>query len=504
VACGVLLAEYLILSLRMDAASLTQRGGSWRVFASVGLLPAFGIVVVTGALMARGGELAPAQPVAARSRAGFLVGHALLYGAFYATSAIVFGEAPPPPGCTFALPVGWAVIGAASACTLFVALVGVQGVVRGLTMLLPWVPLGLVASVFALTSRALWASMSDATLKVVVAELRLVAPGVTSIPTESVIALRDFDVAIAPQCSGIEGAVLILALVGGYLVTMRRALVFPQALLLLPIGVFAALAANTLRISAIVLLGAYVDADLACGAFHSKAGWVVFSAIALTLAALARRVPALGARAPEPGALTENPVAPYLMPILAMIATAMITGLFAVGADPLYGVRVVAGGLALWIYRASYQALPRGVSLVALMVGAAVGAGWVLTDRHGGSQGPLPVPSLLWIASHVAGSVALVPACEELAFRGYVLPRMVSRDFEAVTPRVWTPFAILGSSLAFGLVHERWVAGTLAGLAFALVQRRTGRLADAVATHATANAVVALHVLVARDWGGWS
>ena len=394
-------------------------------------------------------------------------------------------------------------LGAASALTLFVALVGVRGVLRGLTVLLPWVPLGLVASLVALTSRALWARMSFATLEVVIAELRLVAPGVTSVPGENVISLRDFDVAIAPQCSGVEGAVLIIALVGGYLVTMRRALVFPRALVLLPIGVLAALVANTLRISAIVLLGAYVDADLACGAFHSKAGWVLFSAIALTLAALARRVPALGARAPEQGALAENPVAPYLMPLLAMIATAMVTGLFAVGADPLYGLRVIAGALGIWVYRASYRALPRGVLLVSVMVGAAVGAAWVVTDRHGGSQGPLAVPSSLWIASHVAGSVALIPACEELAFRGYVLPRMVSRDFEAVTPKVWTPLAIVGSSLAFGLLHERWVAGTLAGFVFAGVQRRTGRLTDAVVAHAVANAVVTLHVLVAGDWGGW-
>jgi membrane protease YdiL (CAAX protease family) len=52
--------------------------------------------------------------------------------------------------------------------------------------------------------------------------------------------------------------------------------------------------------------------------------------------------------------------------------------------------------------------------------------------------------------------------------------------------------------LAFGLLHERWLAGALAGLVFAMVQIRTGRLAEAFAAHAASNAVVAIWVL-ARD-----
>lgn len=52
------------------------------------------------------------------------------------------------------------------------------------------------------------------------------------------------------------------------------------------------------------------------------------------------------------------------------------------------------------------------------------------------------------------------------------------------------------SSLAFGLLHgERWVAGSLAGLIYAAVFLRRGRIGDAVAAHATTNALLAAWVL---------
>ena len=66
-----------------------------------------------------------------------------------------------------------------------------------------------------------------------------------------------------------------------------------------------------------------------------------------------------------------------------------------------------------------------------------------------------------------------------------------------------TGFSFLASSVAFGLLHERWLAGTLAGMAFALAAGRRGRLADAVVAHMTANGLLALLALATRNWGLW-
>ena len=109
-----------------------------------------------------------------------------------------------------------------------------------------------------------------------------------------------------------------------------------------------------------------------------------------------------------------------------------------------------------------------------------------------------------WIAFRVVGAVLFVPIAEELAFRGFLLRRLASTDFESVGWREfsWGPFLI--SSVAFGLLHgDRWLAGSVAGAIFALAQIRRGRIGDAIAAHAVANALVAAWVLIAGGWQLW-
>ena len=103
----------------------------------------------------------------------------------------------------------------------------------------------------------------------------------------------------------------------------------------------------------------------------------------------------------------------------------------------------------------------------------------------------------------MVGSALVVPLCEELAFRGYLLRRLQSGDFTSVSPRAWTWLSLIASSLVFGALHGRWFAGSLAGLAYAVLLVRTGRLGEAVAAHAVTNAIIALWVLSTGDWSHW-
>src|SRR5262249_56450267 len=43
-----------------------------------------------------------------------------------------------------------------------------------------------------------------------------------------------------------------------------------------------------------------------------------------------------------------------------------------------------------------------------------------------------------WIVLRIVGSVVFVPVAEELAFRGFLLRRLQSSDFEGVSPRRFT------------------------------------------------------------------
>jgi len=100
----------------------------------------------------------------------------------------------------------------------------------------------------------------------------------------------------------------------------------------------------------------------------------------------------------------------------------------------------------------------------------------------------------------VLGYVVVVPFAEELAFRGYLTRRLIAADFTRVEAGRFTWPSFLVSSLAFGLLHDP-LAGTLAGMLFALALYRRGRLWDAVLAHAIANGGLLIWGLSTGSWG---
>jgi CAAX prenyl protease-like protein len=117
--------------------------------------------------------------------------------------------------------------------------------------------------------------------------------------------------------------------------------------------------------------------------------------------------------------------------------------------------------------------------------------------------GASPLFAACWLAARVVGAVVTVPIAEELAFRGYLGRRLIDGDFERVAFRTFTWLAFLGSSVLFGLMHGRWLAGTIAGMAYALVLYRRGELGDAISAHAVTNALIAAYVLATGAYTLW-
>ena len=111
---------------------------------------------------------------------------------------------------------------------------------------------------------------------------------------------------------------------------------------------------------------------------------------------------------------------------------------------------------------------------------------------------------MTWLAFRVVGSVITVPIAEELAFRGYLIRRLVASDFTTVRPGQFTWLSFVISSMLFGVLHGRWLAGTLAGMAYALALYRRGEIVDAIVAHATTNALIAGFVLATGNWSLWS
>ncbi len=371
-----------------------------------------------------------------------------------------------------------------------------------------------LAAAAALTAtplvRGLWEPTTRATFWLVKLILSGVVDDLVVQPERMRLGTLRFGVIISPECSGLEGIGLLLIFGVLWLVLFRDELRFPRALLLLPAGVGILYLANALRIAALVLIGDAGAREIAVRGFHSQAGWISFNLVAFGLLLAARRI-GWFRRAPMAPvtAREERPAAPFLMPLLAILAAGMISGAMSGGFEWFYGLRVLAGGAALWFFRKHYGAIDFRCGWQGPAAGVIVFVLWVWGDTPAAPTPAAlvaapPALSWAWIVLRVIGGTLMVPVAEELAFRGFGLRRLIADDFESVSWQTFTWPSLLISSLLFGLMHgERWLAGIAAGIVYALVMLWRGRLGDAVVAHGVTNGLLAIWVLVYGRWELW-
>jgi exosortase E/protease (VPEID-CTERM system) len=363
-------------------------------------------------------------------------------------------------------------------------------------------------------TQELWYPLATATLWIVYALLRLVYTDVIYELADHTIGTPAFEVAIAPSCSGYEGIGLITLFLALYLWLFRKHLRFPRALWLFPAGILTIWVTNAGRLATLIAIGTSVSPEIAVGGFHSKAGWLSFLLVALGLVTVAHRVQLFAlAKRPLLSTGTTTLATALLMPLLVMLGTMILTAAVSHDFDWLYPVRASAMGVALWSFRSVYRQFTWTWSWPAIAIGGAVFMVWMLLEPpvdSGTTALAHGIASLsggmaaLWVGFRVLGSVLMVPLAEELAFRGYVMRKLVARDFENVPLGHFTWPAFLLSSVVFGVLHGRWVAGSLAGMGYALALTRHGQLADAVLAHMTTNALIAAYVLTHNAWALWS
>jgi exosortase E/protease (VPEID-CTERM system) len=363
----------------------------------------------------------------------------------------------------------------------------------------------------------LWEPASRATFHIISTLLTPFVSGFVADPSRYLIESPTFGVIIAKECSGLEGVALMLMFGGLWLAFFRKEYRFPRALILLPIGIAVLWTTNIIRITLLFLIGHAGWVDVAAGGFHSQAGWIAFVSVALGLLAVSHRIAWLRRDLPAPAHAAHANAADveaYLVPLLVIIAAGMLSGAVSGGFEWLYPLRVVAAIAALWAYRAHYRAMDWRWDWVAVAAGIVVFAIWrvpelvVAPAAEAGMPAALassaPGVMALWLLLRTVGGVITVPIAEELAFRGFLMRRLVSADFARVPFASAPAWAVLVSSVIFGALHGgRFVEGALAGLIYAWVIRRRGSIGDAIVAHATTNALIALGVLLNGEWRYW-
>ncbi|HSZ07116.1 MAG TPA: exosortase E/protease, VPEID-CTERM system [Steroidobacteraceae bacterium] len=512
-AIETLLISGLIQSPALDdltgAAKLTHDLQHWVFRFAIAYAGSFAILLYLRGNIAGIAAAAAAAPV----RIGWLLLHVALLAPFASLSSLLYRGGALP----FALlNVGWHACGLAAATALLAGMAPLRTWMDALrrTGALPFyslVPASGAMLVFKLT-QLLWAPAAALTFRLVSVVARPLIPSLRVDAATLTLITDHFAVQVSEVCSGLEGVGLMIAFCTAWLWYFRREYIFPRALIILPAAVTLIFLLNTLRIAALLIIGDAGHEDIATVGFHSQAGWIVFNAAAFGVAYTAKHSRWLNRAAPRPAPGAYDATPAYLMPLLAILAAGMITHALSAGFDFLYPLRIICAVAALWAYRSRYTGLDWSISWRGVGTGVAVFVVWAAVAHF--VTTPAPMPQTLarltgperaaWIGCRAAAAIITVPIAEELAYRGFLMRRIVGEAFESVPLRTVHWRAVAASAVVFGLMHgSLWFPGIVTGLAYGAVAVKTGKIGESVAAHATTNTLVALQVLCLDQWQLW-
>jgi CAAX prenyl protease-like protein len=184
-----------------------------------------------------------------------------------------------------------------------------------------------------------------------------------------------------------------------------------------------------------------------------------------------------------------------------------------------YGLTVAVVGALLALWWRDYGELAAQVwptareALLAVAVGLVVFALWISLDAPWMRVGeptasfvPLDAQGQpMWplIAVRWVGAALLVPVMEELFWRSFLMRWLEHGSFESVVPQSVSLRAVVLSTFVFTLAHTLWLGAVVAGLAYAWLYRRTGKLWVPVIAHAVTNGVLGVWVVMTGNWAFW-
>lgn len=524
---GVTLLEYLVLSQMFDAKDLVEPAGLEHLFGHVGELFPLGFMILAATLLVAGqGARKALDTLAPFRRLGLRVSLLwLVHLLFFATTAAlgmklkgVDAHVASPPRELFFLFCLAATGTLVTVCLATWRVRTMRQAFHGLHRpLLIGAAVGAIAWSAGVGVRLLWQPLAWLTLEIVHALLTLIFEDAVASVEHFVVGTERFFVTVAPECSGIEGVGVMFIFVSAYLYIHRQRLRWPLAATILPMAVVVMWLVNSVRLTALILLGTWYSPEVALGGFHARAGWLLFTFVALaTMVFVGRsRIYARAGAPLEVSASTQergsatSPEVVYLLPLLSVLSVSLATSLFTSGFDHFYPLRVVVVALVLWTFRRHYRVEKWSPPWLALALGLALAALWIWgfaeptdtsIDTGEVLAGLHPVWASVWLAFRVIGTTITVPLIEELAFRGYLMRRITRQEFESLDYRQAGWLGLFVSSLAFGLLHSQWLLGLAAGFVFGLLAMTRGRLTDAIVAHALTNLVLVLYVFWSGNW----
>ncbi|MDO9204581.1 CAAX prenyl protease-related protein [Methylotenera sp.] len=110
---------------------------------------------------------------------------------------------------------------------------------------------------------------------------------------------------------------------------------------------------------------------------------------------------------------------------------------------------------------------------------------------------------ILWLSVRICGAALIVPVMEELFWRSFVMRWIDNKEFQSLSPKNISFYALIVSSCLFGLEHQLWLAGLFAGVIYGLLYKIYKNLWVPIFAHAVTNGILGLWVMTTGNWQYW-
>jgi len=185
----------------------------------------------------------------------------------------------------------------------------------------------------------------------------------------------------------------------------------------------------------------------------------------------------------------------------------------------LYPVKILVVGFALWMFRTAYVEVDfrdlRNLrsTLISLTTGVVVFGLWIWMTWpfavFGTPTGFDPsvfgdeVLRYTMITVRLTGAVIIVPIMEEIFWRSFLIRYLSGPSFADLEIGRMTVTAFVVTTLLFGLEHNLWLAGMMAGAAYNLLLLKTKSIVQCILAHAVTNFILGVYVLATKQWFFW-
>lgn len=211
----------------------------------------------------------------------------------------------------------------------------------------------------------------------------------------------------------------------------------------------------------------------------------------------------------------SHPSLPYIVPFVTFLAFTGLASYTPLSLLWLYPLKtIITGALLIW-FRESYSEIKPKFSILAFIIGLIVFVIWIIPPNYypllGTPKNISPYElagfsqsvAIVWICFRMIGAIIVIPIMEELFWRSFLIRYLIDPGFKSVPIGKFSWLSLIATVVLFGVEHNQWLPGIIAGIIYTLLLYRTKSLFACIVAHSVTNLALGVYVLFTHQWIYW-